>query len=109
MTYHMQRKSSAIQNDWSLHPELWRPVTWQQTHGRWEADVEGHAWIVELAGTDAEPYYRLAIDGVEVLSFEHWPWIWCRLEPSGSGIPGILDASSIAHLNAWGTALEMAP
>lgn len=64
-----------------MDARLRRAITWSKGHDpsvMYTAEVDGARWTIRLGEFPDEPLYTLAIDGIEVLSFDDWPPAWTR-------------------------------
>ena len=64
-----------------LRSALQTVVAWTKTgdvHHPYEAQLDGHHWLVQLGDFPAEPLYRLLVDGEAIGSFDTWPDSWTR-------------------------------
>ena len=70
-------------NDWSAHPELWRPVAWLSTGDPgcpYFEVIDGVNWEIRIkeAGEHESVIYTLTIGGREILEFDEYPPFWKR-------------------------------
>ena len=111
--YSFMQRIENTANDWVSHPELWRPVSWSPWYGpggvTWQAELEGCTWAVRENPVPDQSTYTLLINGQELMDFDDWPWIWRRAIPLPTSQEPSLEVLAAAHLNTWGTGLEIDP
>lgn len=64
----------------SPHPGS-REVEWRRTASAetpYEADVDGHRWMLQVNDFPAQALYTLLVDGEPTCDLEAWPPAWHR-------------------------------